>query len=819
MLGWLRRLSSTSKSNHVSINKHILACQSAAEIEQFVLQNSHPLNDVNLSTAFRTLASHRSRNLDAFSKLVELSRPVSFSPRALSSICHSLAKTKPFAKLPVVFVDKISTASLQHFPAQSISNTVWSLASLAQPSPELFNRVGDHLVQLPSLSEFSPQALSSTLWAFASLKHNHRPLFAKVDGEIRSRGASAFGPQAISNVAWSYASLGYTDKEVGKMFRMLGNAATVDTGSFSPLSYANLCWSLAKAGVNHPPLFTHVAAKLPALLPTLDSLVLVKLCWSFATTEHPDKAVFAAFANELLTRERSRGFTMPQGYLSNIMWALVKADAYEPQLFDVFSRILCKQPLRETKAVSVILWSLATCGRHHDALLLDHLTQELLCCDLESFEPQTVSNTMWSLATLNYEQHGPVTDWLVRQMLKGTWEFNARQMGNICWAMATLQMSNSELFTKFANELAGQDLSRFDPQVLSNLLWAFGKTNFTHPAALGAMASEMKRANLNRFTPQALSNSLLAMAALNYVDVALLDTVSAHLERCQALDRFSSQSISNILWAFKSLEYRSEGALAVLAGEMERRAGLESFSAQTCSNVLLAFAKLDYTGHPKLLGLLVKQLSANNNGGGDALVQPVINSMWAVACLDAFALEHVREWFASSSLVVAAAAETELDNVCAQQLLQVKVAWEQQQQPIGPSPLIKSMHRSSSLPLLLTHHQSPKSSRVHLGISTLLRRELGGEVVVLDEAVLLDGAAQVDIYLPKHNLVVEVDGPNHYFVNLPSVQSGSTKLKHRLLRRAGFELVSIPVSEFTSLSAQDQAQYISKLVCDHVTRP
>ncbi|KAH9253361.1 hypothetical protein BASA81_008712 [Batrachochytrium salamandrivorans] len=807
------------KRGYFALNKDILNCQSAAEIERFVLQNNYPLNDVNLSTAFRSMASYQSRNADAFSKLLQLSHSVSFPPRGLSSICHSLAKTKHFTKLPAVFVDKVSKASVQDFPAQSISNTVWSFASFAQPMPDLFNRVGDHLVQLPSLSEFTPQALSNTLWAFATLRCNHRPLFAKLEREICSRDVSTFDSQSISNVTWSYATLGYTSGEVGELFRMLGNEV-IAKENFPPSFYSIVCWSLAKSGVDHPPLFTHVGTKLPTILPKISSLVLGKLCWSFATTDHPDKAVFLAFANELLARsgqEKNDAFELPLGYTSNLMWSFAKADVYVPQLFDMFARALLKRQVREPKASSVILRALATCGPHDDTLLLDHLAQELLCCKLDSFTPHTVSTTLWSLATLNYNQHGPITTWLAKEMLAGRWQFDARQMGNICWAMVTLQASDTDLFTKFANDLVGQDLSLFEPQVLSNLLWTFSKTNFTHAAALGAIADELKRADLNRFSPQAISNCLLAMATLNYVDVPLLDVMGAHIKRrgCQSLDDFSSQSISNVMWAFKSLEYRNDGALAVLVAELERRGELESFSAQACSVILLAFAKLDYTCPPKLLGLLVKQLLASDNGTS---VQHVINSMWAVACLDAFALEHVREWFASPSLLaVAGGVGTELDDVCTQQLLQTKVAWEQQQLQLGPSPLIESIYPSSKPLKPLAHHQAARSSQVHLKISALLQRELGEELQ--HEVVLLGGAAQVDIYLPKYNAVVEVDGPVHFFVNLPSVQTGSTRFKHRLLRRAGFNLVSIPVSEFTILPVQDQAQYVSKLVRENIIRP
>jgi hypothetical protein len=58
------------------------------------------------------------------------------------------------------------------------------------------------------------------------------------------------------------------------------------------------------------------------------------------------------------------------------------------------------------------------------------------------------------------------------------------------------------------------------------------------------------------------------------------------------------------------------------------------------------------------------------------------------------------------------------------------------------------------------------------GYRVVMEVTMGGGIVSVDMVVLLEGGRKV---------VVEVDGPLHFFVNRPEEPTGYTKLKRRLL--------------------------------------
>jgi len=58
---------------------------------------------------------------------------------------------------------------------------------------------------------------------------------------------------------------------------------------------------------------------------------------------------------------------------------------------------------------------------------------------------------------------------------------------------------------------------------------------------------------------------------------------------------------------------------------------------------------------------------------------------------------------------------------------------------------------------------------------------------------------RTDIYLPDADLAVEVDGPTHFLANCPAEPNGATRLRDRLLRQRGHEVMAVPHFEWASL--------------------
>ena len=53
----------------------------------------------------------------------------------------------------------------------------------------------------------------------------------------------------------------------------------------------------------------------------------------------------------------------------------------------------------------------------------------------------------------------------------------------------------------------------------------------------------------------------------------------------------------------------------------------------------------------------------------------------------------------------------------------------------------------------------------------------------------------VDLYLPEHNIAIEIQGPSHYISHDFQTRNGSTLLKIALLQKHGFDVMEIPINQ------------------------
>ncbi|WBA86981.1 RAP domain-containing protein [Endozoicomonas sp. GU-1] len=65
----------------------------------------------------------------------------------------------------------------------------------------------------------------------------------------------------------------------------------------------------------------------------------------------------------------------------------------------------------------------------------------------------------------------------------------------------------------------------------------------------------------------------------------------------------------------------------------------------------------------------------------------------------------------------------------------------------------------------------------------------------IEEEKSLNSLPPVDLLLPDHNIVIEIQGPSHYVSNDFNNRNGSTLLKIALLQKSGFEVIEIPVNQ------------------------
>ena len=73
----------------------------------------------------------------------------------------------------------------------------------------------------------------------------------------------------------------------------------------------------------------------------------------------------------------------------------------------------------------------------------------------------------------------------------------------------------------------------------------------------------------------------------------------------------------------------------------------------------------------------------------------------------------------------------------------------------------------------------------------------------IEEEKSLNALSPVDLLLPDHNIVIEVQGPSHYVGGDFQTRNGSTLLKIALLQKLGFEVIEIPVNKLADTDSID----------------
>lgn len=73
----------------------------------------------------------------------------------------------------------------------------------------------------------------------------------------------------------------------------------------------------------------------------------------------------------------------------------------------------------------------------------------------------------------------------------------------------------------------------------------------------------------------------------------------------------------------------------------------------------------------------------------------------------------------------------------------------------------------------------------------------------------------VDIFCPKLNLVIELQGPTHFIKNIENLKktklNNITKYKNRCIKNSGFNLISIPFNVPEKFNCSFERYFLKKL--------
>ncbi|WP_146000327.1 RAP domain-containing protein, partial [Endozoicomonas acroporae] len=371
---------------------------------------------------------------------------------------------------------------------------------------------------------------------------------------------------------------------------------------------------------------------------------------------------------------------------------------------------------------------------------------------------------------------------------------------NLLWAMAKL-VDNGQESTPELNEAVTALLpyvnaqrATFKPQGIANLLWAMAKLvdngQESTPELNEAVTALLPHVNAQRatFKPQEIANMLWAMAklvdngqeqtpALNKAVASLLPHVNAQK------DQFIPQHIVNLLWAMAKLvdnrqEWTPEFKAVVAALLPHVSARKANFTPQGIANLLWAMAKLGELVELNMVTSTFESLVYPSSENPQLSRQDISMSLWGVmVCCARLSLEsnanknNVLEKHMDDLLT--RLENTFPDNEEDQTTIAMAASWLGRACPFNP------------------HYQTIVSKR-----QSDFRNQLQSCMpsLKIEEEKSLNSLPPVDLLLPDHNMVIEVQGPSHYVGGDFKTRKGSTLLKIALLQKSGFEVIEIPVN-------------------------
>ncbi|MBO9495634.1 DUF1601 domain-containing protein, partial [Thalassotalea sp. G20_0] len=439
------------------------------------------------------------------------------------------------------------------------------------------------------------------------------------------------------------------------------------------------------------------------------------------------------------------------------------------------------------------------------AALLPHVNAQKA-----NFKPQEIGNLLWAMAKLvdNGQERTPELNEAVAELLPYVntqkYQFIPQHIANLLWAMTKLVDNGQERTPELKETVAAllprvnAQKEQFNAQGITNLLWAMAKLVDTGQEQTTefkeAVTALLPRVNAQKdqFIPKHIANLLWAITKLvdngqertpdlNEAVAALLPHVNSQK------DQFNPQNIANLLWAMAKLvdngQERTPGlneTVAVLLPHVNAQKA--NFNPQEIANLLWAMAKLGELAELNVVTSTFESLVYRIRESPQLSKQDISMSLWGVmVCCARLSMvsnanknnvleKHMDDLF------------TRLENTCPdnekdQHIIAMAASW------LGRPCLIVPHYQTT-----ISKPQSDFRDQLQSCIPSLK----------IEEEKSMNSLPPVDLLLPDHNIVIEVQGPSHYVGGDFNTRNGSTLLKIALLQKAGFEVIEIPANQLLS---------------------
>jgi very-short-patch-repair endonuclease len=209
-----------------------------------------------------------------------------------------------------------------------------------------------------------------------------------------------------------------------------------------------------------------------------------------------------------------------------------------------------------------------------------------------------------------------------------------------------------------------------------------------------------------------------------------------------------------------------------------------AYEAKGLSSALLSCLYQACSPPSNVLRVLLQCLSAS-----DVDLQARANTVYAVCGLLFVQQDHATLQQCLPQLRTLATVDSLEDMEHARQLLQAHQACA----AMGVDQLLPAALLNKCQQLIKQHNVDTRPSRLQEQVTSVLKGLHMIKAVHVEVPVLME-TSQVDVVCTTHHgaqVVVEVDGPTHFFANATRTPNGSTMLKHALLRHQGYALVLV----------------------------
>ncbi|MBO9495644.1 DUF1601 domain-containing protein [Thalassotalea sp. G20_0] len=688
--------------------------------------------------------------------------------------------------------------------AQGIANLLWAMTKLVdngqEQTPE-FNMAMAAL--LPHVNaqkaHFKPQEVANLVWAMAKLLDNGQERTAELKEAVAAllplvqAQKNQLNAQGIANLLWAMAKLVDNGQEqtpeLNEALAALLPLVNVQKANFKPQGIVNLLWAMAKLVDNGQEQTPEPNETVAALLPQVNT----------------QKAHFK-----------------PQE-VTNLVWAVAKlldnghvrkADLKEA-LAALLPLVQAQQNQLNAQGIANLLWAMAKLvdnGQEQTPELNEAVAALLPLVNVQkaNFKPQGIVSLLWGMAKLvdNGLERTPEFKEAVAALLPllnaQKNRLNAQGIANLLWAMAKLVDNGHEQTPEFNEALAAllphvnAQKDQLIPQHIANLLWAMAKLvdsgQEQTPGLNEAVAALLPLVNAqkNQLNAQGIANLLWAMAKLvnngQEKIPGLMEAAAALLPHVNAQKaNFTPQAITNLLWAVAKLvdnaqEWTPELNEAVVALLPLVKAQKANFKPQEIANLLWTMAKLGELVELNVVTSTFESLVYRISENPQLSQHDISMSLWAVmVCCARLALysnahknnvleKHMDDLFTHLE-------NTSPNNEEEKSIITMAASW------LGRAcPFVR--------------HYQTNISKTQADFRDQLQSSIPS--LQIEEEKSLNSLPPVDLLLPDHNIVIEVQGPSHYVGGDFNTRNGSTLLKIALLQKSGFEVIEIPVNRLLS---------------------